>query len=837
MEEQRTRAKEAGKKGDVYANRTSFQQILDDHGPTEFVGREEMEAKATVLAVVPADDGTASVFLDRTPFYAESGGQVGDTGRITTDTGAAEVLDTTYGLPGPPPPPRAHHRGHASSPARRPRRPSTSSAATPSAATTPAPTSCTGRCARCWARTCKQQGSLVEPDRLRFDFGPADAAHRRRRSRRSRTSPTTRSSPTTPCATTRPPRRRRPTSAPSPSSATSTATSSACSRPGRHSIELCGGTHVRALGDIGPVKIVSEASIGANLRRIEAVTGTGPIERLREEERRLAELAEVLNVPVGRGRRRRPQAPRGDQGPARRGQGPQAPGRRRPGRVARRPRRSTAWSSSGSTASSGTPSATSRWPCATSAASGPSCSATAPEGGGAALVAAVTPDSGFDASALLEEAKKLIKGGGGKDPLLAVAGRQGRRRHRRGPRHRAGGGRHRRLVRALGIDLGTKRIGVALANSEGTLATPYEVVARSGDRARDHRAHRGAGGGGGRRVRSSSACRSRSTARSGAAAAAALAEADELAEATGLPVELWDERLTTVTADRDLMALDMKAGARRRVVDKVAASVMLQAWLDHRRLGAAAEDPAPMNDRDPYDWRRRRRRPPTRRRRATTSTSTTHVRRRRRLRRAAAGVVPRPAGPHRRAGRPPHRRSRRRRHRPLGPAADRPARASPASRGRSSIPEGSTSDDIGALLADEGVIASDFVWGWYLRINGGGPFQAGTYELADNSSIPDVIDVLEAGPAPDRGALVHHARGPHRARDARPPRRPGGRASASTWPPCSSSSTAARSAGRASPPTSPPARASSSRRPTGSPPTPTSRPCSQLHGRAARRHV
>jgi UPF0755 protein len=64
------------------------------------------------------------------------------------------------------------------------------------------------------------------------------------------------------------------------------------------------------------------------------------------------------------------------------------------------------------------------------------------------------------------------------------------------------------------------------------------------------------------------------------------------------------------------------------------------------------------------------------------------------------------------------------------------------------IPEGSTSDDIGRLLADEGIIASDFVWEWYLRINGGGPFQAGTYELADDSAIADVIDVLEAGPAP-----------------------------------------------------------------------------------------
>jgi len=64
------------------------------------------------------------------------------------------------------------------------------------------------------------------------------------------------------------------------------------------------------------------------------------------------------------------------------------------------------------------------------------------------------------------------------------------------------------------------------------------------------------------------------------------------------------------------------------------------------------------------------------------------------------------------------------------------------------IPEGSTSDDIGALLASEGVISSAMAWDWYLRIKGGGPFQAGTYELATNSAIPDVIDVLDAGPAP-----------------------------------------------------------------------------------------
>lgn len=64
------------------------------------------------------------------------------------------------------------------------------------------------------------------------------------------------------------------------------------------------------------------------------------------------------------------------------------------------------------------------------------------------------------------------------------------------------------------------------------------------------------------------------------------------------------------------------------------------------------------------------------------------------------------------------------------------------------VPKGSSSDDIGTLLADEGVISSELVWGWYLRINGGGPFQAGTYSLRANSSISDVIDTLATGPAP-----------------------------------------------------------------------------------------
>ena len=144
-------------------------------------------------------------------------------------------------------------------------------------------------------------------------------------------------------------------------------------------------------------------------------------------------------------------------------------------------------------------------------------------------------------------------------------------------------------MRALGIDLGSKRIGVALANSEGTVATPYEVVARSGSRTRDHARIATLA------VEAGAVCLVVGLPLSldgtvGPAATAALAEATEIGEATGLPVVTWDERFTTVTADQYLMTQHLKADARRRVVDKVAAAIMLQGWLDHRRLGAASEE-------------------------------------------------------------------------------------------------------------------------------------------------------------------------------------------------------------------------------------------------------
>src|SRR5207302_2246863 len=65
---------------------------------------------------------------------------------------------------------------------------------------------------------------------------------------------------------------------------------------GARSMELCGGTHVDALGMIGPIKIVSEGSIGSNLRRIEALTGAGRLEHVREEEDTLSRAAALLRV-------------------------------------------------------------------------------------------------------------------------------------------------------------------------------------------------------------------------------------------------------------------------------------------------------------------------------------------------------------------------------------------------------------------------------------------------------------------------------------------------------------------------------------------------------------
>jgi putative Holliday junction resolvase len=134
-------------------------------------------------------------------------------------------------------------------------------------------------------------------------------------------------------------------------------------------------------------------------------------------------------------------------------------------------------------------------------------------------------------------------------------------------------------VRTLGIDLGSKRVGIALSDSGGVLATPYEVLQRSSDRPRDHRAIKAMAEELGVEIIVVGLPLSLDGS-IGPAAEAALAEIEEMRIVMDVPVEPYDERLTTVTAERALMEQNLNAKERRKVVDKVAAAVLLQAWLE-----------------------------------------------------------------------------------------------------------------------------------------------------------------------------------------------------------------------------------------------------------------
>ncbi|MFQ5556849.1 MAG: Holliday junction resolvase RuvX [Acidimicrobiales bacterium] len=137
-------------------------------------------------------------------------------------------------------------------------------------------------------------------------------------------------------------------------------------------------------------------------------------------------------------------------------------------------------------------------------------------------------------------------------------------------------------MRALGLDLGSKRIGVSVSDAAGSVATPVQTLDRTGDRSRDHRAIA-------ELVEEWQAevvvvgLPYSLDGSVGAAARAALAEMEALGDTLAVPVVPYDERLTTVTAERCLMEQGLDARARRRVVDQVAAAVILQAWLDGGR--------------------------------------------------------------------------------------------------------------------------------------------------------------------------------------------------------------------------------------------------------------
>ena len=147
------------------------------------------------------------------------------------------------------------------------------------------------------------------------------------------------------------------------------------------------------------------------------------------------------------------------------------------------------------------------------------------------------------------------------------------------------------MPRALGIDLGSRRIGVAVSDPTGTLASPLEVIERSGDEAGDHRRL-------GEIVAEYEAevvvvgLPLSLDGSEGPAAVGYREEAERLDGHLSVPVETYDERFTTVTAERQLRDVGVRGPAQRKVIDKVAAAVLLQTWLDAR-----ARRPSPPGER------------------------------------------------------------------------------------------------------------------------------------------------------------------------------------------------------------------------------------------------
>jgi alanyl-tRNA synthetase len=296
MTEQRERARRSSKALNL-ADDAQYRELIERHGTTEFIGRDvgHYSLETTVLAILASEDGTSELFLETTPFYAESGGQVGDVGVFVTESGRFEILDTQSVAGG-----LYAHRGRLSGeilpgqvgvatidPLRREatRRNHTATHLLHSGLR-----SILGDHVR-------QQGSYVGPDRLRFDFahGAAVRAEELSEVLTLVNSDVVANELVETIQTTK----------------TDAEKMGAIAffgdkygervrvvRAGRHSLEFCGGTHVDRLGDIGQIQVVSEASIGSNTRRIEAVSAMGAFRRSAEMESTLSSAATLLKTSL-----------------------------------------------------------------------------------------------------------------------------------------------------------------------------------------------------------------------------------------------------------------------------------------------------------------------------------------------------------------------------------------------------------------------------------------------------------------------------------------------------------------------------------------------------------
>lgn len=150
------------------------------------------------------------------------------------------------------------------------------------------------------------------------------------------------------------------------------------------------------------------------------------------------------------------------------------------------------------------------------------------------------------------------------------------------------------MARYLGIDYGTKRVGIAISDGLGLMARPLEVAARSDVASRVEEIVSTYGV-----ARLIIGLPTALGGHEGASAEGARSLGEELAAATGLEVEYVDEKFTSRMAEETLLDSGMKRRERREAVDKVAAAIILQEYLDNRARGWNSKSPKDVQDTEP----------------------------------------------------------------------------------------------------------------------------------------------------------------------------------------------------------------------------------------------
>ncbi|MFV0348009.1 MAG: alanine--tRNA ligase [Halodesulfovibrio sp.] len=304
MQEQKQRAKAAWKAGGKETLAARFQSLLEEGMRSEFIGYEFLKGEARIAVLMNAEaeavdtlaKGTKGyIVTNRTPFYGESGGQLGDTGVIAGETGKANVLNTLK--------PNAEltvHEVEVVEGELFENQAVNMEVAEGERVASARNHTCThllhASLRRILGDHVKQSGSLVGPDRLRFDFTHIAAITPEEllaiendvnRAIMADTPLNTAEMPYDDAVA---------KGAMALFGEKYTANVRVVSVEGE-SVELCGGTHLRATGQAGSFFIVSESGVAAGIRRIEAVTGWNALKLVMEHR---AELQEVAGLVKGK---------------------------------------------------------------------------------------------------------------------------------------------------------------------------------------------------------------------------------------------------------------------------------------------------------------------------------------------------------------------------------------------------------------------------------------------------------------------------------------------------------------------------------------------------------